>query len=58
MRIRTVSKWQYFPKGTYFSTFSVRQLKRVQRELNDSPRAVLNYKKPDEVINQLVAPKV
>jgi len=49
---------QYFPKGTDFSTVSVRQLKRVQRELNDRPRAVLNYKKPDEVINQLVALKV
>lgn len=33
-------------------------LKRVQRELNDRPRAVLHYKKPDEVINQLVALKV
>jgi len=49
---------QYFPKGTDFSIVSVRQLKRVQRELNDRPRAVLNYKKPDEVINQLVALKV
>ncbi|KKU77513.1 MAG: hypothetical protein UY03_C0014G0001, partial [Parcubacteria group bacterium GW2011_GWA2_47_64] len=29
-----------------------------QRELNDRPRAVLHYKKPDEVINQLVALKV
>ena len=43
---------------TDFSTVSVRQLKRVQRELNDRPRAVLNYKKPDEVINQLGALKV
>ncbi len=49
---------QYFPKGTDFSTVSVRELKRVQRELNDRPRAMLNYKKPDEVINQLVALKV
>jgi IS30 family transposase len=49
---------QYFPKGTDFSTVSVREFKRVQRELNDRPRAVLNYKKPDEVINQLVALKV
>ena len=46
---------RYFPKGTDFPTVSVRQLKRVQRELNDRLRAVLNYKKPDEVINQLVA---
>lgn len=49
---------QYFPKGTDFSTVPVREIKRVQRELNDRPRAVLDYKKPDEVINQLVALKV
>jgi IS30 family transposase len=49
---------QYFPKGTEFDRVSVREIKRVQRELNDRPRAVLHYKKPDEVINQLVALKV
>lgn len=49
---------QYFPKGTEFNKVSVRQIKRVQRELNDRPRAVLHYRKPDEVINQLVALKV
>lgn len=49
---------QYFPKGTDFSKVSSREIKRVQRELNDRPRAVLHYKKPDEVINQLVALKV
>ncbi len=49
---------QYFPKGTDFSKVSARQIKRVQRELNDRPRAVLHYQKPDEVINQLVALKV
>lgn len=49
---------QYFPKGTEFNTVSVREIKRVQRELNDRPRAVLHYKKPDEVIHQLVALKV
>src|SRR3989344_5322843 len=49
---------QYFPKGTAFDKVSVREIKRVQRELNDRPRAVLHYKKPDEVINQLVALKV
>jgi len=49
---------QYFPKGTEFEKVSVREIKRVQRELNDRPRAVLHYKKPDEVINQLVALKV
>jgi len=49
---------QYFPKGTEFDKVSVQEIKRVQRELNDRPRAVLHCKKPDEVINQLVALKV
>ena len=49
---------QYFPKGTEFDKISVREIKRVQRELNDRPRAVLHYQKPDEVINRLVALKV
>ena len=49
---------QYFPKGTEFDKIPVRELKRVQRQLNDRPRAVLNYMKPDEVINQLVALEV
>jgi len=49
---------QYFPKGTEFDKVSVREIKRVQRQLNDRPRAVLGYLKPDEVINNLVALKV
>lgn len=49
---------QYFPKGTDFSKVSARAIKHVQRELNDRPRAVLHYQKPDEVINRLVALKV
>jgi transposase, IS30 family len=49
---------QYFPKGTEFDKVSTREIKRVQRELNDRPRAALHYKKPDEVINQIVALKV
>jgi len=49
---------QYFPKGTDFSRISVREIKRVQRELNDRPRKVLHWQKPDEVIHQLVALKV
>ena len=42
---------QYFPKGTEFDKVSV-------REVNDRPRAVLNYLKPAERITQLVALKV
>jgi transposase, IS30 family len=49
---------QYFPKGTEFDKVSAKEIKRAQRQLNDRPRAVLHYKKPDEVINQLVALKV
>lgn len=49
---------QYFPKGTDFANISVRSIKQVQSRLNDRPRAVLNYLKPDEVINDLVALKV
>lgn len=48
---------QYFPKGTEFDKVSTREIKRVQRQLNDRPRAVLNYLKPDEVFNELVALK-
>ena len=49
---------QYFPKGTDFSRLSRYAVKRAERRLNDRPRAVLDYEKPDEVINRLVALKV
>ena len=49
---------QYFPKGTDFMKVTPREIKRVERELNDRPRKVLNWMKPDEVFNQLVALKV
>ena len=48
---------QYFPKGTDFTTVPVSEIERVQLLLNDRPRAVLKYLKPDEVINDLVALK-
>lgn len=48
---------QYFPKGTDFSKVTTRELKRVQRQMNDRPRAALNYLKPDEAFNSLVALK-
>lgn len=48
---------QYFPKGTDFSKISRAATKRVQEELNDRPRKVLGWKKPNEVFNQLVALK-
>jgi transposase, IS30 family len=49
---------QYFPKSTDFMNISTREIEQVQLLLNDRPRAVLNYLKPDEVINDLVALKV
>ena len=49
---------QYFPKGTDFSTVTLEEIKEVQRSLNNRPRAVLDYLKPDEVFNNLVALKV
>jgi len=49
---------QYFPKGTDFTNVSVEYIQQVQRKLNDRPRAVLDFLKPDEVINNLVALKV
>jgi IS30 family transposase len=39
---------QYFPKGTDFSKVSRYQIKRVERRLNNRPRAVLDYDKPNE----------
>lgn len=46
---------QYFPKGTDFSTVPTREIMRVQRQLNDRPRAALGYYKPDEMFTKLVA---
>lgn len=46
---------QYFPKGTDFSKVSAYKIKKVELELNDRPRRVLYWKKPDEVFNELVA---
>ena len=46
---------QYFPKGTDFTEIPIEAIQIVQRKLNDRPRAVLDYLKPDEVFNKLVA---
>ena len=46
---------QYFPKGTEFDKVSTREIKRVQRQLNDRPRAALDFYKPDERCNELAA---
>lgn len=46
---------QYFPKGTEFDKIPTREIKRVQRQLNDRPRAALDFYKPDEKFNEFVA---
>jgi len=46
---------QYFPKGTDFSKIPAQEIKRVQRQFNDRPRAALDYRKPHEVFTKLVA---
>ena len=49
---------QYFPKGTDFTQVTENEIQEVQRKLNDRPRRALNFYKPDEVFNKLVALKV
>ncbi len=45
---------QYFPKGTDLSTHSAADLDWVAQELNDRPRKRLAFKKPIELIGDLV----
>jgi IS30 family transposase len=45
---------QFFPKNTDFTKVSVRELKRVQRLLNERPRKTLAYRTPIEVFNELL----
>lgn len=48
---------QFFPKGTDFTKVSRREIKHVQHLLNGRPRKVLDWRKPYEVFNELVALK-
>lgn len=45
---------QFFPKGTDFNAVSRKELKRVQKLLNERPRKVLDWKTPKEVFDQLL----
>lgn len=45
---------QFFPKGTDFSTVSLRDLKRVQRLLNERPRKMLGWQTPKETFQRLL----
>ena len=49
---------QYFPKGTDFTQVSEDEIIEVQRKLNDRPRKALDFNKPNEVFNNVVALKV
>ena len=46
---------QYFPKGIDFSPYVQRDLDAVADELNDRPRQTLQWMKPSEAFDQLVA---
>lgn len=48
----------YFPKGTDLSIHSKIYLKKVQRELNERPRKVLNVRSPSEVFNEMILGKI
>jgi IS30 family transposase len=44
----------FFPKGTDFNQVSVRELKRVQRLLNERPREILKWRTPQEAFIKLM----
>lgn len=43
----------FFPKGTDFNKVPVRELKRVQRLLNERPRKTLDWRTPKETFAEL-----
>ncbi len=45
---------QFFPKGTDFTKVSTREIKRVQRLLNERPRKTLNWRTPKEAFRTLL----
>lgn len=49
---------QYFPKGTDLSVYSQPELDKVAAELNGRPRETLNWRKPTEVLDNLLTQHV
>ncbi|MFN7370731.1 MAG: IS30 family transposase, partial [Cyclobacteriaceae bacterium] len=43
---------QFFPKGTDFNKVSRREIKKVQKMLNERPRAVLGDRTPKDVFEK------
>ena len=48
---------QFFPKKTDFNTVSTKELKRVQRLLNERPRETLGWRTPKEVFGEVLLAK-
>ena len=46
---------QYMPKGADLSPLNARDLRRIERSLNDRPRKTLGYMKPSEKLAELIA---
>lgn len=45
---------QFFPKGTDFSKLNYREIRYVEKLLNDRPRKVLDYRKPKELFQEML----
>ena len=45
---------QYFPKGTSLARFSQADLDAVATELNQRPRKTLDFKTPEDTLNQMM----
>lgn len=46
---------QYFPKGSDFCSITPERLKDVEKEINERPRKILNFKSPAELKSKLAA---
>ena len=46
---------KYYPKGSSFEDISEEELQRIEDEINDCPRKILNYKTPTELESKIAA---